>query len=1420
MEALVEIHPNLPDVIREKYGVIMTEFNKETAVLHFDGPTSAKVSAWTEVYDLFSSAQISTFDISFSVHLVPSLRKRLQIDKCQTYLKMCKAPPQLTLCSFNKSEHQQAVKLVHSQPFESFVNASPSVIEEIQHFKSLVEDTFVYVVRSEKDTSKLLVRGFCMDDVKKARAKLISLVKEISEKRKMTSEEILYLKYGCENHPDQFSDVQIKRKKGNVEILGDPDRIKGHLSGLMCKRYQFKRRFQQQITCIILRPLKEERNLDFVYILEQCPQLKRISKQKPASKMEEEHFQVVVCSKDLTSFDQVCASLNDIKPTSEYYRFRYHDSVQAVKLIKSKLETAYHVCIVEKERGAYINGLKPDNVQKCREVIDEEIRSKVVIVKTISNVAMHELRYLKRNHGNEFEHEYNCKVYFIKDRGEIQIKGKIKDVEALEGRVKELTEMGIFIETFPISCNVKHFAMWKKRWMSIKKEQEESEIVMDFYRRDRRRSSNSSNMESEQEMEVTFEIIGPDADQLFEIKEMLCREETEKRVIDVSAAGATALLNAKRQGQLNFMDRLAVDMHIDKRMNKIMLQSPQGLAEDLETAELEIQEFVGIHASVHKNVTSEEPIVGLVLSSKTKSVPYLATANSFAKAHKVAVHTLRPPLVGLRLIGNSAAIEKVQEFMQTHVIKQIEGNVKEEELSISHKYSTLLNSPEFTRFESKLKQDFCVICSYPKHGQQSKAVHSALIQSSSSSLPVRVDIHRGDIVQEKVDAIVNAANMDLNHIGGLAKAISDAGGSSIQSQSNSYVANNGKVLTGNCVALSAGALPCKRVIHAVGPRWKDGNKGEEEALYFTVYNCLQCADEEKINSIAFPAISTGVFRMPEDVCARASLKAVLNYLQTSQDSKVTAIRFVLYTQTAFQAFKSSFKSIILPCATKQSNKDAVLKSAAALSDSGQWLWSNDSGSFSFYSPAVASQLTQEYHKNPNGSFQCLINGQSYKIDFAAMIQTNISTGNQRKLQFESSAAANHTVQWQYTNDQHSWSLYQPNESQTIESMYQASSPGNLKIVGKVYTFDFTTMHQINSQTGYKRSIRRVLLPTATIVAAEQQPREKTLKQGTTDRFSDDAKDFSTQKELTVVLRGPGDSLQEAKVKFECKLKFMLKTHNILFPIDMEEKLHQIIARCRVISFIKEVERDTKGKYSKQQKQVCLEGTASNVQRAVTAIQEGIIQHQLESEMENEEEYPQEWDDQAKTTQVFLIQQGSPEWNRVDQLFKTTMPTSTVIQISRIQNKWLWERYAFQRKRLGIKNAGNVNERELFHGTRSNDPRVIYENEDGFDMRYSAQGMWGQANYFAVNASYSHNYAHPTPDGAREMFLVKVLTGDSYDCPSNSSLRKPPMKATGSSGDVSFAQVQYDTVTGVTSGSRVYMIYDNDKAYPAYLVKYK
>jgi hypothetical protein len=225
--------------------------------------------------------------------------------------------------------------------------------------------------------------------------------------------------------------------------------------------------------------------------------------------------------------------------------------------------------------------------------------------------------------------------------------------------------------------------------------------------------------------------------------------------------------------------------------------------------------------------------------------------------------------------------------------------------------------------------------------------------------------------------------------------------------------------------------------------------------------------------------------------------------------------------------------------------------------------------------------------------------------------------------------------------------------------------------------------------------------------------------------------------------------------------------------------------------------------------------------------------------------PLEWAPQADRENLKLIDlaRDGEEWRTIDRRFKSTLGAANILSIIRIQNKWLWKKYTLEKELLNRKNKGRINEKELFHGTRANDPKLIYNGQQGFDMRMSNNGLWGQANYFAVNSSYSDQYAFVS-GGTREMFLVKVLTGDSYECNPNSNLRLPPKKPVTqtcpkttavtnpgttvageenvwtTAGSLRFEVQRYDTVTGTTGGSRVYMTYDNEKSYPAYLIRYK
>ena len=157
----------------------------------------------------------------------------------------------------------------------------------------------------------------------------------------------------------------------------------------------------------------------------------------------------------------------------------------------------------------------------------------------------------------------------------------------------------------------------------------------------------------------------------------------------------------------------------------------------------------------------------------------------------------------------------------------------------------------------------------------------------------------------------------------------------------------------------------------------------------------------------------------------------------------------------------------------------------------------------------------------------------------------------------------------------------------------------------------------------------------------------------------------------------------------------------------------------------------------------------------------------------------------------------------------------IVRIDRIQNKLLWTKY-HDRARQMYSYDQVLGEMSLFHGTSSHKPEEIYTGDASFDMRYCQRGMWGRGNYFAVNSLYSNRYAY-MEGGVRQMLMAYVLTGHSYHCHPNGNLTQPPFRPSQGAGSV---QRRYDSVCGVTGDSKVYITYDNDKAYPAYLITYE
>jgi O-acetyl-ADP-ribose deacetylase len=162
----------------------------------------------------------------------------------------------------------------------------------------------------------------------------------------------------------------------------------------------------------------------------------------------------------------------------------------------------------------------------------------------------------------------------------------------------------------------------------------------------------------------------------------------------------------------------------------------------------------------------------------------------------------------------------------------------------------------------------------------------------------RLELAQGDITLQQIDAIVNAANSVLGGGGGVDGAIHRAAGPSLMQQTRERFPQG--CPTGDAVATDAGKLKARHVFHAVGPVWRGGNAGEPKLLAGAYRRCLELAVEHACASIAFPAISTGVYGYPKDLAAEVSLTTARDFLV--QQGKPALVRFVLFDGGTFGAY--------------------------------------------------------------------------------------------------------------------------------------------------------------------------------------------------------------------------------------------------------------------------------------------------------------------------------------------------------------------------------------------------------------------------------------------------------------------------------------------------------------------------------------
>lgn len=467
----------------------------------------------------------------------------------------------------------------------------------------------------------------------------------------------------------------------------------------------------------------------------------------------------------------------------------------------------------------------------------------------------------------------------------------------------------------------------------------------------------------------------------------------------------------------------------------------------------------------------------------------------------------------------------------------------------------------------------------------------------------------------------------------------------------------------------------------------------------------------------------------------------------------------------------------------------------------KWQVEDDSGEFQLVPNEVQNLLNQCYFSGlPQFSYE----GKHYRLDLVEEKLHEMDTGVVRKFLKESLPPV-----WSYCLSQELGFIeFEPDDSKVLENLMLYGGSGVKILHIKKGTVDFQNMALVNLSS-------ELIAP---LIDIKRSP-----------CMSSDLPTYG----IRLIIKGLEDDIRVATFSLREKLeKIELTEKKLCLPAVSLQQQHMI--RAHVVNSARQyfvelsaADEDSgqviisiKGerKYV-QSVHLQLEKDAIELQQhLLSQDRQRVLSHQCFANALSRKGFPTEWKPQEKDVELQSVTVDSIEGEGVLNLMRYTMPQVNLVKVERIQNKPLWNKYALEMDQMERRNgAFGINELLLFHGTRRTHPKEIAESPKGIDFRYSDRDrklLWGQGSYFAVNASYSDNYSHRVV-GDKLMLLVRVLTGRSYSYGTRTDpkLTKPPPLSQGS-------HVLHDTVKGFTNGSEVYVVYDHDKAYPAYLITYR
>lgn len=750
-------------------------------------------------------------------------------------------------------------------------------------------------------------------------------------------------------------------------------------------------------------------------------------------------------------------------------------------------------------------------------------------------------------------------------------------------------------------------------------------------------------------------------------------------------------------------------------------------------------------------------------------------------ALKIDFKKLSPPGVSWKffryfvtLLGEAAKIQTTKTNIEKYIANK-KNEIKEsriEEMPSSHLKAIELKKKWF--FDLQFKNQVRINLIKPT----SSKLNMKLGLQNQAGTKSLVLVH-GDITKIQADAIVNSTNLkfgDATIIQGVAKAIMDKAGEEYVEECQAH----GELAETKVFVSGSGNLGnCKSIINVCPPIYKSDSDltSALQKLKNSIRHILNEAALSRFTSIAIPFLSAGNYGIPPQEAITCIIEELANGL-FGYNSSLERIMICEIDETKQKLAEQKIKSIV----PSQSVDTYVVKYRWQYFD---LVWKD----YDLDQNRTIDYAFSQGQKEVDIEFPVTRAEGSHVVDLKTGILASKSTSERSKIERKPDG-------W-YANSK----KLSDGISEIIDLKQQQGSKV-FEIFINTYNIKFASMSQHNKQTQFTRNVQKIPLvvkqaTTRFTIANVSLMQPASFKQGKI--YGQTIIQGFSQENTAKVKKEIEELIESLKSKIEIEINSKVDEETLQYMVNEITK-HKVKCEGQL----------------KPGKKIILEGIKPVILKLQSHLRTA---NQVAGQAQS---LPRNWakmNDDDNFMLVPLTPQDE-EWTRIVRKFNVTLANHQIKNINRIQNAKFWRDYCQEKEQLGKihDKAGfskEIKEEYLWHGTRGSHPQAIYGGmEECFDMQHANDGMWGRGLYFAVNASYSDGYAHPTQVGTKLFMFCRVLIGDTIQVPNNPSLRKPPERTGGK--DI----ILYDSIQGYTGGSDIYILYRMRRAYPEFLIEYK